>query len=156
MKSHIKFIIFSLIILSLSGCISQPNTSDAQLNDEEMGPISADIDSIPSTPSEANSEPVVPVISVKEFTIMADEYEFNPSSISVNKGDNVKIIFEFVPEKIYYGGLDIKSDYFNVIYRKSDTEISKTVEFIAQQSFTYIGYWPSSGVKKASGAVEVK
>ena len=96
-----------------------------------------------------------PAPELKEFSILADDHKFDPSSISVNKGDIVRITFNFNDEDIYYGGLDIKSDYFSVKYRKSDAEKSQSVEFTADKPFTFTSYWPSTGVRKASGKVEV-
>lgn len=104
------------------------------------------------------SEPVAKIVvtpTLKEFAISADEIRFRPSTITLNKGDKVKITFSFNDENIYYGGLDIKSDYFTVTYRKSDSQKTKTAEFTADKSFTFTSYWPSSGVKKAAGKVEV-
>ncbi|MBI4440312.1 hypothetical protein HY638_05045 [Candidatus Woesearchaeota archaeon] len=93
-------------------------------------------------------------VGTKEFTILADDTEFSPEKITVSKGDKVKITFNFNDGKIYYGGLDIKSDYFTVNYAKSEPN-SKTVEFTTENSFTFTSYWPSSGVRKADGRVEV-
>ncbi|MBI4053365.1 MAG: hypothetical protein HY394_04995 [Candidatus Diapherotrites archaeon] len=103
-------------------------------------------------------EPVAveqPAPETKEFSILADDHRFDPSTISVSRGETVKITFNFNDEDIYYGGLDIKSDYFSVKYRKSDAQKSQSVEFVADKAFTFTSYWPSSGVKKASGKVEV-
>lgn len=107
-------------------------------------------------------EPIVapaPTESSKEFSIVADEAHYDPSTISVNKGDHVKITFNFNDEDIYNGGLDIKTNpdgIFLVNYRKDKGYTSTTIEFDAIQSFTYTGFWPASGVRKATGTVEVK
>jgi len=94
--------------------------------------------------------------TTKEFQISADEQAYNPSTIIVNKGDNVRITFNFNDEKIYFGGLDIRSTFFNIEYRKSDIIKSRTVEFVAQESFKYIGYWPATNKIKATGTIEVR
>lgn len=47
-----------------------------------------------STPAPANNSAVTPTGNVKEFDITADEYSFSPTSISVSKGDTVKINFK--------------------------------------------------------------
>ncbi len=99
---------------------------------------------------------IKPVVKIKRFAISADEKKFDPDTIEVDKGDKVIITFNFNDKNIYFGGLDIRSDYFNVEYRKSDSAKSKTAEFVAEEPFTYTGYWPSSNKKKASGKVEVK
>lgn len=104
--------------------------------------------------SEPEDNAIAAAPALKEFAISADDIKFYPSTVTVKKGDKVKITFSFNDEKIYYGGLDIKSEYFTVTYRKSDLK-TKTAEFTADKSFTFTSYWPSSGVKKAAGKVEV-
>ncbi|MBI2056718.1 hypothetical protein HYT91_00495 [Candidatus Pacearchaeota archaeon] len=102
-------------------------------------------------PKEPVPAPELPV--VKEFSIFIDEKSVNPKTINVNKGDIIKIIFNFNPNNIYYGGLDIKDSekkYINVQYRKGENPV-KTTEFIAEKSFTYTGYWPNTNKAKASG-----
>lgn len=96
-----------------------------------------------------------PKSTVKEFTISADEERFEPSTITVNKGEKVRITFRFNDDEIYFGGLDVKSDFFNVAYRKSDSKKSKTVQFTADKSFSYSGYWPQTSKLKATGKVEI-
>ena len=96
----------------------------------------------------------VPVqVEVKEFSVSSDDNEFSPDTINVKKGDNVKITFNFNDGKIYYGGLDVRSDYFTIQYRKDGKP--KVAEFTAEKSFTFSSFWPQSGVKKATGKVEV-
>jgi len=102
-----------------------------------------------------NPTPSITIPKVKQFQISADEKAFNPSNVIVNKGDKVKITFNFNDKNIYLGGLDIRSNYFNVQYKKTDSIKSKTIEFIAEKSFVYIGYWPASNREKSSGKVEV-
>ncbi|MBI3032999.1 cupredoxin domain-containing protein [Candidatus Woesearchaeota archaeon] len=92
----------------------------------------------------------------KEFVISADEKQFNPDSITVKKGSKVKINFNFNDDHIYFGGLDIKSEYFNLKYKKSDKIKTKTVEFTAEKTFSYSGYWPATNAKKASGKIVVE
>ena len=104
--------------------------------------------------SEPEDKVIVAAPALKEFAISADDTKFDPSTVTVKKGDKVKVTFSFNDKKIYYGGLDIKSEYFTVTYRKSDLK-TKTAEFTADKSFTFTSYWPSSGVKKAAGKVEV-
>jgi hypothetical protein len=95
--------------------------------------------------------------AVVTFAIDADEIRFNPSTITVSAGDTVQITYTFLDENIYFGGLDIKSDYFSTVsYRESSGVQSETVEFVAVESFTIKSYWPSSGVRKANMEVVVE
>ena len=106
---------------------------------------------------EVQAEPIeapAPLPTVKEFSISSDDRRFDPNSIQVNKGDNVKITFNFDSGRIYFGGLDVRSDYFDVQYRKGE-DPSKIAEFTAEESFTFISYWPASNKLKARGNVVV-
>ncbi|MBI5554038.1 MAG: hypothetical protein HY917_04855 [Candidatus Diapherotrites archaeon] len=142
---------------------SGANTPDYQPNPPSEAPPAVETPPAtePATPTETippepSTPPVPPAAiqpTVKEFTVIADEQHFDPATITVSKGDTVRITFSFNDEDIYHGGLDIKSPYFTVSYRKDGS--TKTVEFVAEKSFTYTGYWPATGVRKASGQVEV-
>lgn len=106
---------------------------------------------------ETESEEDTGGASTVEFAVVADESAFDPSSITVSSGDTVRITFTFNDDNSYFGGLDIKSDYFETVqYRESSGSESKTVEFTAQESFTIRSYWPSSGVFKTSMEVVVE
>ncbi len=97
------------------------------------------------------------VTAAKEFSIEADDNKFSPSSITVNKGDTVKITFKFLDSNIYFGGLDVKSPKWPTVeYKKGSATNEKTVEFTSDSTFTFSSYWPASGVKKADGQVIVK
>ncbi len=93
--------------------------------------------------------PVLP--AVKEFSILADEYGFyidgkDISSISVNSGEKVKIIFNVDANKVYYGGLDFKGCGQNT--GKINPGNSIMIEFTPAEKCTITSYWPSSGVVK--------
>lgn len=96
-----------------------------------------------------------PMQEVKEFTVEGDDLGLYPDTITVNNGDLVKITFKVREEKVYYGGLDFRSenDYFDT--GKVLPGGIETVEFTADESFSYTSYWPSSGVEKATGQIIV-
>ncbi|MEK6932845.1 MAG: hypothetical protein AABW56_03575 [Nanoarchaeota archaeon] len=91
--------------------------------------------------------------NTKEFTVEGDDYGLYPETLSVNKGDNVMIIFKVRQDKVYYGGLDFRSDYFNTGKILPGGTI--TVEFTADQTFEYKSYWPASNALKATGTINV-
>ncbi|MBI4176663.1 MAG: DUF4382 domain-containing protein [Candidatus Aenigmarchaeota archaeon] len=92
--------------------------------------------------------------NVKSFTIEADDNGFYPSGpFIVNKGDSVKILFKVRSSGVYYGGLDMRSNFFNTGTILPGNE--KEVEFTATSTFTFTSYWPASGRKKADGLVVV-
>jgi hypothetical protein len=90
-----------------------------------------------------------------EFTLEADDFGFYPqSTIEVPKGAKVKITFVVRNSNVYYGGLDFRSPKFET--RQVRPGEKTTVEFVADESFTFTSYWPLSGVQKATGRVIVK
>jgi hypothetical protein len=85
-------------------------------------------------------------------TVEADDAGFYPSSaITVPKGALVKLTFKVRSSNVYYGGLDFRSDKFKTESVKPGQ--SATVEFTADESFSFRSYWPASGVLKATGQV---
>lgn len=91
---------------------------------------------------------------VKQFIVEADDNGFYPPEpIKVNKGEKVYIEFKVRENNVYYGGLQIKSKYFDT--GKIIPGEKATVDFTALESFTITSYWPASGVKKADLKVEV-
>ncbi len=91
---------------------------------------------------------------VKQFMIGADDAAFYPGDpIKVNKGEKVYIEFDVHNDNVYYGGLQVKSPYFDT--GKINKGEKATVDFTATDSFTITSYWPATGVKKADLKVVV-
>ncbi|MBI2173227.1 MAG: hypothetical protein HYT73_03405 [Candidatus Aenigmarchaeota archaeon] len=90
----------------------------------------------------------------KSFTVEGDDVVMSPSIIEVNRGDKVRITFKVREEKVSFGGLDFRSDYFNT--NKIEPGGAGEVEFTAEKSFSFTSYWPASNVVKARGRVVVK
>ncbi len=90
---------------------SEANTNEANTND---------------TPTLDTTEP-----SVKEFDVTARQFEFDPSTITVNEGDTVKlnVTSEDVPH-----GISIAA--FGVSQTLSPNS-TKTIEFVADKAGTY-------------------
>ena len=91
---------------------------------------------------------------MKIFTIEGDDGGLYPTTINVRRGDTVRITFKTRTVGVYFNGLDFRGGaYFN-----TGTILpggSKTVEFVADQSFDFKSYWPTSGVLKATGNIIV-
>src|SRR3989344_6893241 len=99
-------------------------------------------DNPPETIPEPQIVPEPPAPQVYEYTIEADDRGFYPGDdITVNKGDTVKITFNVRTTNVYYGGLQIKSKYFDTKSIKPGA--SKTVEFTAVDTQKITSYWPS-------------
>lgn len=57
----------------------------------QYGTEPAETDPVATTPAATEPAPSQPVGAVKEFDLTAKQWEFNPSTITVNKGDTVKL-----------------------------------------------------------------
>ncbi|MBI2579055.1 MAG: hypothetical protein HYW26_05065 [Candidatus Aenigmarchaeota archaeon] len=90
------------------------------------------------------------------FTVEGDDFSLTPKKIEVLKGSLVKIMFRVSENNVYYGGLDFRSGNDKFTTGAVLPGNNKTVEFTADESFSYTSYWPASGVKKATGEIVVK
>ena len=170
-----KIILISLLIIVvfLAGC-QQNIPQDNQNNNKDKCPFVE----MPADTDECSYVPVYDAVRIcirnyecqpkqninpdvqqtmpqfKEFTIEGDDLGLYPETITVSKGDEVKITFKVRQDKVYYGGLDFRSDVW------SDTGKvlpggTETVKFTADKSFKFKSYWPSSNKLKATGTVNV-
>lgn len=99
--------------------------------------------------------PVMP--EAMEYTFAADDSGISPTSVTVNAGDSIKLIFVFNQPNIYFGGIDVRSSAFDtVIFQTSDEDNVKTVELTAESTFTMSAYWPASNILKGSATVNVQ
>ena len=83
--------------------------------------------------------------SVKEFTVMGSNFAFSPSTLSVKKGDRVKITF-----KNEGGFHDLKIDELNVATKKIKGGAQEVVEFTADKAGSF-EYYCSVGEHRAIG-----
>jgi nitrosocyanin len=85
------------------------------------------------------------LLTVKEFTVNGSNFAFDPKTITVNKGDTVKITFKNV------GGMhDFKLDEFNVATNKINGGESDTVTFVADKAGSF-EYYCSVGTHRQMG-----
>lgn len=86
--ARIKLVFFILAVLFLIGCASQTKDSDisSSVNDDTAQEQGGD-----SAAGELSELPEEQESNLKEFTITAKRFEFNPSTISVNEGDKVRL-----------------------------------------------------------------
>jgi len=76
----------------------------------------------------------------REFTVNGHAYGFSPSTIEVNKGDNVKITF--ISDDILH---DLVIDGYNVGTDVVSSGDSYTIQFIADRSGTFTFYCSVDG-----------
>ena len=154
-----KWIYF--FILFLTGCstavVTTEISQDLPINPAPELPVEVPVEEPEevSKPPETIPQDLPVEQPTVKFTIDADDNEFNPDEITVNKGDLVIITFNFIDSNIYFGGLDIKSDVFNIEYRKGALK-KQTVEFTAEENFRFSSFWPQSNKFKASARVVVE
>ncbi len=83
--------------------------------------------------------------NVKEFTVTGSNYKFTPATLSVKKGDTVKITFT------NSGGFhDFVIDEFNVKTKTIPDGQSETVQFVANKAGTF-NYYCSVGNHRQMG-----
>ena len=83
--------------------------------------------------------------SVKTFTVTGSNFSFVPNTLSVNKGDTVKITFK------NSGGMhNFKIDEFGVATEQLESGDSTTVQFVADKTGTF-QYYCSVATHRAMG-----
>ena len=111
--------------------------------DEPIVPVTTPV----STTTEVTASTTVSVgtSAVKEFTVKGSNFAFDPKTMTVKKGDTVKIIFQNT------GGFhDFKIDEFKVATKQIQGGNSETVQFVADKAGTF-EYYCSVGSHRAMG-----
>jgi plastocyanin len=101
------------------------------------------------TPSVATSTPATTASTtssaVKEFKVSAQNFSFSPSTMTVNKGDRVRIVFQDSG-----GNHDWVIDAFNARTAVLSTGQSQTIEFTADKTGSF-EYYCSVGTHRQMG-----
>ncbi len=96
-------------------------------------------------PADFNAAVTVTTAPLKEFTVTGQNFSFAPSTLSVKKGDHVKITFKNA------GGFhDLKIDEFKVATHQIKTGEEETIEFIADKTGSF-QYYCSVGSHRQMG-----
>ena len=74
-------------------------------------------------------------MTVKSFTVVASNFKFTPSTITVKKGDTVKITFQNSG-----GSHDFVIDEFKIHSKIIPSGASETVQFVADKSGSFFYY----------------
>lgn len=135
MKSHHVIIVVVVLIL-LAVLIFTAKDKDQIIN------VNVE-DSNENTEPVTNNMPVLGIegqgvtemIVVKEFTVSAKNFDFSPSTITVNKGDRVKIIF-----KNSEGFHDFKIDEYQVATSQLRAPGEEILEFTANKAGNFEFY----------------
>lgn len=139
--------IIVLLIIAFVGVKALRHTTPqaSQSTMENMTMTPSPTDAMSSSPSVSTSSQEVG--AVKEFTVTGSNFKFDPSSITVKKGDSVKITFK------NSGGLhDFVLDQFNVKTPIISSGQQATVQFVADKAGTF-EYYCSVANHRAMGMV---
>ena len=98
-----------------------------------------------NVPVNSNQSEIVIEPSVKEFTIDAANFAFSLKTMTVSKGDTVKITLNNTE-----GMHDLRIDEFDVATEVLQLGKSQTIEFVASQSGTF-EFYCSVGNHRAMG-----
>jgi plastocyanin len=115
------------------------------VSDDEDTTADADTSAVTDDETGTDDEAADAAPSTKEFTVSGENFSFAPNTMSVKKGDTVKITFTNAE-----GFHDFRIDEYNVATAKLNAGASETVEFVADQTGTF-EYYCSVGSHRAMG-----
>jgi plastocyanin len=139
MKKYV-IIIIVLVVLGALVFISKGKKLEAPVVTES--PVVNEI--VNTEPkSDSSDEKVAP--SVKEFTISGKNFSFNPSTITVKKGDRVKITFNNTE-----GFHDFVISEFGAATKQAKSPATEVIEFTADKAGSF-EYYCSVGAHRSMG-----
>ncbi len=143
-------IIVLIIIIALAGLVGfgvyQANYTPTPTIEIEVSPTPTPIETPTPTDIASSTPTTTPTsVAVKSFTVTGTNFSFTPKTLSVNKGDTVKITF-----KNQSGMHDFKIDEFNVSTQRIQGGSEETVTFVANKSGSF-EYYCSVGEHRAMG-----
>ncbi len=123
---------------------------DQNQNPEETGDQNPATTSTGTSASLETTNPhpeinVTSTTSTKSFTVTGQNFSFTPSTITVNKGDTVKITF-----KNTQGFHDFKIDEFGAATKQAQAPDTEVLEFVATKSGSF-EYYCSVGSHRSMG-----
>lgn len=122
---------------------SEPASMDSNMNPPPIAEPPPQ--PVPPPPAPQPVPPPTSSGSVKTFTVTGKNFSFSPSTLTVKKGDTVKITFS------NSGGIhDFVIDEFNVQTSRINGGQSQTVEFIANKAGSF-EYYCSVGTHRQMG-----
>lgn len=133
MKKTFPLILLSGVLVGvgfLSGCIFDRNNVKPAQEETPSSPTPAPAPT-PEEPSQNDTGESTSTSNVKEFSINARQWEFSPSSISVKKGDRVKLTIT---------SFDVPHGFALPEYNIDELlapGVTKTVEFTADKAGSF-------------------
>jgi plastocyanin len=151
-RNAIIAVVVILIIIIIGYLVYANSTPVEEVLNETGNTLNNVVDDMPdttatstATTSPATSTPAATTGSVKSFTVEGSSYSFTPSTITVNKGDTVKITF------VNKNGIhDLVVDGYNVRTKQIGAGKQETIQFVANKTGTF-EYYCSVGNHRAMG-----
>lgn len=163
-------IILAALVLLAASCNQKPQpakesqpetkTESAQTEEKQEVPNPVPGPSPIPSPAPAMVPPPPPPpppasLKVKDVTVQANDSGATPATINVAKGTVVNLTINVLTEGTYFAGLEFRGGSVNSGAIAPGS--SKTIAFVAEETFTLRAYWPSSGVaKNAAILIQVK
>lgn len=144
MNKNVWIWVAGIAVLALGGWLFVNNAPAPQILQENP---STGTEAASSAP-EASARPAEnerPAAAMKEFTVTGKNYSFDPSTISVQKGDRIKIIFRSA-ENFH----DFRLDEFGAATKRISAGQEDTAEFTADKAGAF-EYYCSVGNHRAMG-----
>ena len=150
MKKSILWLVIIIVVIFAVSMLVRPGDKSSTSTDDGVVPTPiANPDNNPNQIVDGNpwNEATSSVGSVKELTVTGSNFAFAPKTLTVNKGDTVKITF------VNSGGFhDLKIDEFNVATQKINGGAQEVVTFVADKAGTF-EYYCSVGTHRQMGMV---
>lgn len=131
MSKQMMMIVAVIVLILLGGAFFVMNQNQTVVAPETTTPIEI----TPQMSSEPTGTGSAAQGTVKEFTVTSTGFRFTPATLTVNKGDTVKITY-----KNGGGTHDWSLDEFKVATKMLNTGEEETVTFVADKAGTYEYY----------------
>jgi plastocyanin len=133
-------IIVIIIIIVLGAILIVRNTEDSQVNENRENNTPAQ-----NAGATNNSTSTTPAGDVKEFVVTGNNFSFAPSTLTVKKGDRVRVVF-----KNTVGFHDFVIDEFQAATKKINAGQEDVIEFVADKAGSF-EYYCSVGTHRQMG-----
>ncbi|MFY9463350.1 MAG: cupredoxin domain-containing protein [Candidatus Sungiibacteriota bacterium] len=139
-----KIIIIGVIVITIAAggwMLARDNDSSSDQPSgylDASAPLPSARNEMPTPPAnQQTSQPPIPLAAaaVKEFIITGKNFSFTPSTLTVKKGDTVKITLKNIG-----GTHDLRIDGFNATTQRIGTGEQDTVTFIADKTGSFEFY----------------
>jgi plastocyanin len=146
-NTYIIIIALILIAVGVWFLVAGDNKVEAPMPEDNLDTEEVVGETMPIM-GESDTEEMVVIedsTAVKEFTVSSQNFSFTPASLTVQKGDKVKITF-----KNTAGFHDFKIDEYGVAAKQAQAPSEEVLEFTADKSGSF-AYYCSVGSHRAQG-----